>query len=58
MLLPPLPHLPCGYTLPASSLLVKSSDELPLVGTICCHSLIFPGYIYQELGCNLPEQLQ
>lgn len=42
MLLAALPHLPCGYTLPASSLLVKPSDKLPLVGAICCHSLIFP----------------
>lgn len=41
MLLLALPHLPCGYTLPARSLLVKSSDKLPLMGTICCPSLIF-----------------
>lgn len=42
MLLLALPHLPCGYTLPANCLLVKSNDKLPLVRTICCHSFIFP----------------
>lgn len=42
MLLLALPHLPCGYTLPANWLLVKSNDELPLVIAMCSRSCIFP----------------
>lgn len=41
MFLLPLPHLPCGYMLPANCLLVRSNDKLTFVIAICCCFFIF-----------------